>query len=44
MSGWHKESFQGLASLLIDKIMLDKEKYTSIILKIMNCLILGETL
>ncbi len=44
MSDWHKESSQGLASLLVDKLMLEKEEYTSLILKNMNCLILGETL
>jgi hypothetical protein len=44
MSGWHKESSQGPTGLLVYKIMLEKEKYRSLVLKNMNCLVLGETL
>ncbi len=40
----HKESSQGRAGLLVSKIMLEKEEYTSLVLKNMNWLILGETL
>jgi hypothetical protein len=44
MNSWHKECSQELEGLLVYKICLKKNNYTSLVLQNMNCLILGETL